>query len=145
MATFLAQNKFNSGSASVPFAKSEAAAACPQPRAAVTLSDGAGARPVQAFTPSEAVSGLGRAETADLTATLTHNAVTQAVEVRTSLEDELTHLLGVAGKRRRRPLNLPRFAPDFPALWHAMHDKNAPRTVLDPLWADASPLFLRGL
>lgn len=140
MATFLAQNEFISGSASVPFAKSEAAAACPQPRAAVTLSDGAGAKPVQASSPSEAVSGLGRAETA----ALTHNAVTQAVEVRTSLEDELTHLLGVAGKRRRRPLNLPRFAPDFPALWHAMHDKNAPRTVLDPLWADAAPLFLRG-
>jgi hypothetical protein len=41
-------------------------------------------------------------------------------------------------------LALPRFVPDYEAMQAAMHDPGAPRLRAgDPVWADASPLFLR--
>jgi hypothetical protein len=36
------------------------------------------------------------------------------------------------------------FTPDYPSLYQAMLDPNAPRaTETDPVWADDAPLFLR--
>ena len=66
-----------------------------------------------------------------VTAGLSHNPVTHAVEVP-------RHLIHHAGR-----LALPPFRPDFPAMEAAMHDENAPRTSLDPVWADPSPMFLK--
>ena len=60
--------------------------------------------------------------------------------------DDLERLLRFAGRRPHRRLVLPRFAPDFQGMWEAMHDPDAPRAPrpsLDPVWEDASPIFLR--
>ena len=95
-----------------------------------------------------AAAGSGRA----VAAGLRHNPITQAVEVR----DDPEQLLRFAGQRSHQPtlrsgsasrrLELPRFAPDFHAIWHDMHDPDAPRAPrprLDPVWGDASPTFLK--
>jgi len=67
---------------------------------------------------------------------LTHNPVTQAVEVRPQTDHihEIFH--------RSRPA---RFAPDLHAIWDAVHDPDAPRHRLlgDPVWADDPPIFLK--
>ncbi len=106
------------------------------------------------WAPSEpAVTGLGRA----VTAGLSHNPITQAVEVQPSprgsgsASRDIAHLIRHAGQPSLRSgsasrLNRPRFAPDFHAMWEAMHDPDAPRAPrpsLDPVWDDASPTFLQ--
>jgi len=78
-------------------------------------------QPVVANSGREAITGL------------SHNPVTQAVEVR-----PIAHLIHHTGR-----LALPRFAPDFRGMWDAVHDPLAPRTAVDPVWADPSPTFLK--
>ena len=80
---------------------------------------------------SESATQPAAAPTARAAAGLSHNPVTHAVEVP-------RHLIHHAGR-----LALPPFRPDFPAMEAAMHDENAPRTSLDPVWADPSPMFLK--
>jgi len=152
----------------------------PLPGSCGTAVRGAAIQPCAGVTPSSsepAVTGSGRA----VTAGLSHNPVTQAVEIQSSCggvkepptstsdyngvkspalvtayglsrqlcplsrvapgpQDHIAHLI-----HHSRPLA--RFAPDYHAIWDAMHDPDAPRHRLlgDPVWADDPPIFLKSV
>jgi len=167
----------------------------PLPGSCGTAVRGAAIQPCAGVTPSSsepAVTGSGRT----VTAGLTHNPVTQAVEIQSSCgggesrpatEDEGVSYPEVQANARsfhgsyrttgeeapsgpragsrietvgvapdpheaiahliHHSSRLARFAPDYHAIWDAMHDPDAPRHRLlgDPVWADDPPIFLKSV
>ena len=129
MATHLPQNQFISNSVShVPVDAGSAAvnASPPSPTAAVAISEAAGKHPF----PSVSAEHEQQRKTLGVTDGRDHH-----------LTDHIHELFFYA---RKLSAEARIFVPDYPGIYQAMLDPNAPRALeTDPVWADDPPLFLQ--
>jgi hypothetical protein len=150
--TFLAQNEFISNSAAdIPSAAGSAGATpCPQPRAPaapIEVSVALPSGPVAAETA--AIDSCQEPVAADLILNSGapqprgEPAQTDATQPAGSptITDDIPEIFRVA---HQLCAEARQFIPDYPSIYQAMLDESAPRASADdPVWTDASPLFLR--
>jgi len=125
--TFLPQNQFISNSVShVPVdAGSAGATPCPQPPAPAVAIE----------VSADEIRGCAQSETE------------VAASVRTAAASDISDIHELFFYARKLSAEARTFVPDYPGIYQAMLDPNAPRVRLDiagdSVWADELPLFLQ--